>query len=216
MAAYIHSPTPLFFIHIPKTAGNSIRNHMIQIGGGNWTGNKHLTQKELFENTKGMRHFREGLEKYTFFTVVRNPYDRLVSAYHYYLGGGGRKEVILQRRLHGIRNISRSNVGLPETFEGFIRGDWIHPEKWGCATKLQSEYFDNAEIIRFENLEKDYFDFLLPRLPSMPRVRPLECSNKSEHKSWQQYYTPELAEIVYKMQKADFDSFGYSPDIGAG
>lgn len=211
MAAYIDSPTPLFFIHIPKTAGNSIKNHMAQIGGRSWTGNKHLTQKELFENTNG-----KGLEKYTFFTVVRNPYDRLVSAYHYYLRGGGRKEVIRQRRLHGNRGISRSNVGLPETFEGFIRGDWIHTEKWGCATKLQSEYFDNAEIIRFENLEKDYFDFLLPRLPPMPRVRPLECSNKSEHKSWQEYYTPELAEIVYKMQKADFDAFGYSPDIGAG
>lgn len=208
MACYIKNPH-LFFIHIPKTGGNSISWHLKKnFRGHDWHktrhGAKHADQTKIFEDTKETEMV---LDRYTFFTVVRNPYDRMVSAYHYYLKGGGELEI----RKNG------ASRRLPKTFEGFVRGEWENSQKWGCATKLQSEYFTQAEIIRFEHLEKDYFDFLLPRLPSDTNcTRSLEHANPSKHKPWQELYTPELAEIVYTAQKPDFDAFGYSSEIGAG
>lgn len=81
----------LFFIHIPKTGGSSIERclSLDQLKGGykfKYTKNnktiqcksspQHLTLdilEDAIENFQSFKHF----------TVVRNPYDRLVSEYHF-------------------------------------------------------------------------------------------------------------------------------------
>lgn len=68
------------FVHVPKTSGLYIENKMclhakklntkyIKFGG-------HYTYEQM--------HTKENIAHYTFFTIVRNPYDRIISAFNYY------------------------------------------------------------------------------------------------------------------------------------
>ena len=68
------------FIHIPKTGGRSIKN---SIGAPSEApGGGHLTLQELVDNgSDGVGNtYQENLPVVCF---VRNPYDRLVSAFYY-------------------------------------------------------------------------------------------------------------------------------------
>ena len=68
----------LVFTHIPKNAGTSIREWFTR-----WVPDA----KEMPNVTKHMTphhvHTRH-MEEYTYFAVVRNPYDRFLSIFHHY------------------------------------------------------------------------------------------------------------------------------------
>ncbi|NDB30232.1 hypothetical protein EB155_09610 [archaeon] len=78
----INMRKPLLFIHIPKAGGTSILNFVKKYGddqlgpSSNWHNSVKYYSKE-YRNS----HF--------VFSFVRNPWDRLVSAYTYFTGGFG-------------------------------------------------------------------------------------------------------------------------------
>lgn len=177
------------FIHVPKTAGVSIstwlqRKCKAKYYKKNIHGAKHLDQKRIQKLLLSDEH---DPNDYTYFTIVRNPYDRLVSAYHYYYGKGR----------------------MPHTFEEYIKGDWVHD--WGCAKKQMHQYFDyeadNVKILRFENLQEDFKQIQnhLEKTGQLPKIR-----NKSKHEDYQTYYTDELREIVEERCAKDLKIFEYS------
>lgn len=69
----------LAFIHVPKTSGTYIENKMrkltIKINNEYQRLKGHTPYKEIYE---------ENIAHYTFFTVVRNPYDRIISTFNHY------------------------------------------------------------------------------------------------------------------------------------
>ena len=75
----------LCFIHIPKTAGSSVEKML------GWSGEKHLIGKINPKYNVCPQHlYWQELQQevpevvdYIKFSIVRNPYDRLVSEYHY-------------------------------------------------------------------------------------------------------------------------------------
>ncbi len=67
----------LIFIHIPKTAGTSLQEL--------------LFNKKIFNaHRKSLKIIKKigRYNDYYKFAIVRNPFDRLVSIYHYYILGG--------------------------------------------------------------------------------------------------------------------------------
>ena len=75
MSLYIKNPKSTF-IHIPKTGGTSISTWLKNAYGVNYNkGFKHASYEEM-KRTFGDLGFT--------YTVVRNPWDRVVSAYFYY------------------------------------------------------------------------------------------------------------------------------------
>ena len=76
-------------IHINKTAGTSVSDWLLNLVD---TGNKsHLTGKG--EANSSHRIIEEFTNKHFYFTIVRNPYDRLASHYfNWESQGKGRKE----------------------------------------------------------------------------------------------------------------------------
>lgn len=202
----------LIFIHIPKCAGRSI-SEVFNQRFDQFIANHYYTEYYRFWNS------------YRKFTIVRNPYDRLVSMYNY----------IQQHRRHkgepigcngaGFEKWVRSNISArqetplhleqpgfstsPQGFRG-TDGDlgsrhWFTCQRAFITTPIKKE--DSITIFRFEDGMSGVEDFIAK---SGPRVT-IPHKNKSEHKPWQEYYTPRLLEFLSTKNIITIDCriFGY-------
>lgn len=186
------------FIHIPKTAGSSVSKTL-----GN-DGSKHQMLK--YYEAYDPKRFRS----YYKFTFTRNPYDRLVSAYHYVLQiENDFDQVWATTYLNGVDSFSdfvhrlKNPVYRNQVFKHLV-------------FKPQHQFVQdlNGQIAidfvgRFENLEED-FKIICERLKI---ANTLLFSNRSKHDPYHNYYTPELAALVYSYYKEDFIKFGYESEL---
>jgi len=167
------------FIHIPKNAGTSIEeyfgNESVRIQPS-----KHADIHEI------KRKFKNSYNNYRKFTIIRNPYDKMVSWYFY-----------LKRNLGENYNIIEFN-------------DWIEdPSKFWHADdpisylKPQHEWVDKTvEIVKFENINKELNVFFNEEID-------LPVTNKSKHDHYLEYYNRESLDIIYNRYKEDFEKFNY-------
>ena len=121
------------FIHIPKTGGISISESLF----GNY-GLSHMTAKEAYEIYKPISFYR-----YFKFSVVRNPWDRLFSAYTF-LKSGGMNQV----------DSDWANTHLVEIndFESFIK-DWLNPNRIYSEIHFKPQFeflLNNNNIIKID------------------------------------------------------------------
>ena len=181
------------FIHIPKTAGTSIEEI---IGGSGHTPIKEIIENKLRYNIKGKIP--------PVVAFVRNPYDRLVSAYSNITQLG--------------ENYSKQNeIDTIPTFTELVR----NLDKYGDLTFniphfYPQHYFleyegelQTHEIYRFENLTVDFnkmkkeFGF----------SGDLLHKQKSKHKHYKDYYDKELADLTYNFYRRDFELFNYNKEL---
>ena len=166
------------FIHIPKNAGTSIEayfaNESVRVQPS-----KHADIHEI------KRKFKNSYKKYKKFTVIRNPYDKMVSWYFY-----------LKRNL-GDYNVIEFN-------------DWIidplkfwHADDPVSFLKNQHEWIDDTVVvIKYENLNKEINNFFNKKID-------LPVMNKSNHKHYLKYYNKKSLNIIYDRYKEDFKKFNY-------
>jgi hypothetical protein len=184
------------FIHIPKSAGMSVSKALF---GGKSGG--HATAKEYV----GF-YGREKYASYFSFSFVRNPWDRLVSAYFYLKEGGSSKT---DRRY-------RDNIlNKFEDFNSFVES-WITKDSIQNIMHLrpQKDYltiFGNDVKVnyvgKFETLEED-FKKIANRIGvdvELPRIN----VNQSRDEDYRQYYNENSIEVVSRVYKKDIEMFGY-------
>ncbi|WP_448210854.1 sulfotransferase family 2 domain-containing protein [Colwellia sp. MEBiC06753] len=184
------------FIHLPKCAGVSVNKALF----GNLAGG-HLTYRE-YQAILGTKT----LDKYFTFTFVRNPWDRVVSAYHFLKNGGfGAQD----------KHWFDHNLGHNHDFNEFVL-DWLTPNNiWKKHHfRPQTHYLKNRQaqvaldfIGRVENMALD-FDYVAKRLNC--DVNLLEKSNISQHLGYHNYFSQEAKERVAKIYKQDIEMFGYN------
>lgn len=178
------------FIHVPKAAGTSIS--LALYGEDPW----HYTADDY------RREYPKQFEKYFTFAFVRNPFDRLLSTYLY---------SFVQKERHPTTSVAF--VTEYTSFEQFIL-DWINIEN------VNSHYFfypqlryltdESGRMLidylgRMETIAEDY-QFVRARLGADVE---LEQRNKTEHKDYQSYYTPEMIQLVEDVYGDDLKLFGY-------
>tara|TARA_Y100000034_G_scaffold105774_1_gene133394 strand:+ start:836 stop:1396 length:561 start_codon:yes stop_codon:yes gene_type:complete len=171
------------FIHTPACAGTSMER-MEWVGGSG-----HAT---------AIRLLAEAPADYVSWGFVRNPYDRLVSVYH--------------KAAQHVKKWPGSPQCEGVTFSTFVRSlqrRWIvTPHTLPMTTFLCD--VDNACHLdytgRFETVDKD-IKVIADRLGA-PHTQ-LPHLNPTQHDAWQEYYSPELYEIVGELYSDDFDVFGY-------
>lgn len=179
------------FIHIPKNAGKSIEKKLF---GEEYGGHYPIS---FFKQT-----YPEQFKHYFKFCVVRNPWDKLVSAYHYLKSG----------RMANSQKFQKYT-----TFRQFVVEyvNMLSHDQLIDHVKTQSWFItiDGGvcvdEILKFETLDHDFekiknkvnYEDVLPHIGELKR----------EH--YTHYYDDETIKIVENLYKEDIERFGYKYDI---
>lgn len=185
------------FIHIPKTAGISISNSLF----GRHTGNHaRIKEYKIIFNKKEFNSFFK-------FTFVRNPWDRLLSAFIYLKNGGRNKEDYLWAEKHLSPYRSFNDFVLQWVNKRNIdKGIHFMPQ-YKFLTTLKNFKPEVDFIGLFENIHNDY-EYVRNMLHM---DRKLIFENKTEGKigDYRSYYTDKIIEIVFNVYNEDIMFFGY-------
>jgi hypothetical protein len=191
----------LVFVHIPKTAGTSIRTGLSTFPRTRSRRYLRLrTHARAFEYrlALGEQRWRE----YFSFAVVRNPFDLMVSSYFWWL-----------EKAHKFRSLKRMRQRVREMadFREFIRSDLGR----GYINEYRGDIFDwislDGDIIvdhvaRVETLADDWRT-ICERVGVQAADLPRE--NTTTRGDYRRYYDDETAEIVAERFHKTIDLFGY-------
>jgi hypothetical protein len=203
--AMINHRYKFIFVHINKCAGQSVRRALPRGTRGHHTIMHYLALCE-----------REGRDpsEYFKFTIVRNPWDKVVSFYHYH-----------QRRKWDIFPWTTANE--PD-FNAFIRKLFIDDEGALAHEIFRGRSGDSTHHLRLSNSldwvsgpdGKILVDFI-GRVESLQadfnevcdrigiKRRQLPHANRSSHKPYWEYYDDVSREIVAGRFRRDIDYFDY-------
>ena len=167
--------------------------------------------KELFEK----ENKKDEWKHYFKFTFTRNPFDRLVSNWHYIHKSLEDYKKILEK--HGsdfipnhIEWIQHCQMLTSEckTFKEYIKLSCAWPT--GNDSGLNFAFDKDEKFVdfigKFENLQED-FNIICDKI-GIPQQQ-LPHKNKTKHKHYTEYYDDETRELVAKKFAKDIEYFGY-------
>jgi len=184
----------IIFVHIPKTAGISVAKAIF--GDVSLEGHRSIMFYKNF--------FNEDFSEYFTFSVVRNPWDRLYSAFKFLEKGG--------INIHD-RNAYEQYLEEYKDFEDFVTNGlnkkmiyeimhFIPQSEFICSKdgKIDVNY-----IARFENL-KDDISKLSEKINN-----PIELDHHNSNKkvSYKEIYTSDMIKKVEEIYKMDIINFNY-------
>ena len=195
------------YIHIPKTAGNSINRAF----GLDW------------EDHKDLRRYAAELSpadfaRYYKFAIVRNPWDRLLSEFNYQRKksrpGASRLGVLTATRAtRRFRDWVRLVLATPEAWPASTWGGAVSPGIHRWSPQVDWISLDGRiavdRVLRLERLKHEFpgvcRDLGVPALPLPHRNR-----RRHWHYSW--YYDAATRELVAQYYRSDLEAFGYEFD----
>jgi hypothetical protein len=184
------------FVHVGRTGGSSFE----RIAGVEVTSNektKHFGNTDFDEKHESFEYYKikypDEFNAFFKFTIVRNPFDRLVSRWLW--------------RTNVVKNIGEMD------FKDFI----LQTNYGQYSKKFKLSEFSIQESIkkfdyigRYENIDLTY-NYLCEKL-NLSNVN-IPHANKTNHERYQEYYTEESIQIVREMYKDDLELFGYDFEI---
>lgn len=182
------------FIHVPKTAGKSVSEGLLHIRS---VGHNPASWYQAVSAKKYARYFK--------FAFVRNPWDRLVSAYEYLLEEGSATSNKDTEWAEFIKSFG--------SFDDFVC-QWVNERNIYRRTVLTPQFeflVDNFGGLsvdylgRFETLEEDY-QCLAEKIGGCD---PLPHKNASSRKDFRSYYSAQAIDIVARVYAEDIRLFGY-------
>ena len=189
----------LKFIHITKCAGTSIED-IGKNNGMSWGrfdteyinafGHWHACFSNDSDKISALKN------KYKWFMVVRDPYERLISEFYCIYGG--------------YNTGSLDTVDL-KTFNSFIKNKIINRSTTGDHYTEQYKYLDintNIHIIHFENIEVG-FNQLMESYNSSIRLNEKRNAARCIKQFTKESFTPELIMLINYVYHYDFVCFGY-------
>jgi hypothetical protein len=192
------------FVHIPKTAGNSIQNVLRQYSedrvGAEGPGQDGVERFGVWNEAYGLRKHstlaecREVMGEALFgslfkFCCVRNPWDRAISFYF-----SPHRGTVSWDRPAFLASLDRL-----KPCSSYVALD-------GPVEANRSPFTNVNFVMRYERLDEDFCEAC--RRIGIP-FEPLAVRNKSERGPFAQYYDPELADLVRARFKEDINHFGY-------
>jgi len=192
---------PLKFIHITKTAGSSIEAIGLEQNirwGINHT--EYGFWHEIFKRKpESLR------KKYDWFTVVRNPYKRILSEYHF---------LINALKINENHTIQQFNTFITKWIKNASQNIENHPifgRVGGDHFTEQYKYLDSStkiHVLKFENLEIEF--------NALMKLYNYKCTlNKKIQVSKNKRFTindlsKDTIKLINTVYKKDFEFFGYT------
>ena len=194
------------FIHNPKCAGNSIAKSL-EIGQYAAPARGSLEYKLQYH--QDLLTHKKLINEHTYkhyykFSIVRNPFDRVVSAYFWY------KQTDRKDNKH-VRRV------LPDTFSEYVLN--LKELQTLPAIKKHSHFFCQYDTVfngissdldfigRFETIESDIDD--ISRDLHIDKIV-LPHINKKQHRHYREYYNQDTIDIVEDLFKNDLKHFKYT------
>lgn len=185
------------FVHIPKCAGSSI-NQQLKLKSMGFSGHAPISYHSEYSH-------------YFSFTFIRNPYDRIASAYKYFckLRPGHRWYK---------RNSIISDIANKMEFGEFVNHipDFMRLMKREAGSFESGIHFQPFDyfidqpidfIGRFENIQEDYLQILsLLKLP--PKILPK--TNSTNNLNYRELYIEETKSKVYNIYQEDIKKYNYN------
>tara|TARA_R110000823_G_scaffold285222_2_gene403695 strand:- start:1161 stop:1793 length:633 start_codon:yes stop_codon:yes gene_type:complete len=191
----------ILFIDICKTAGTSIgiafdTSDLVSVIGSadSVYGNGQYPKKHHGLGERCRIPVKDVTKFDYIFSVVRNPYDRVLSLFTWHQKRGELKDISFSEFLTSLEDISASVNTLHATIpqvEYVKRGDVVVPDK----------------ILRFEKIKED-FNALLKEL-NLPSIPLPHANNSGSSKPSKEWYTKKDIERVNSYYHQDFKVFGY-------
>ena len=185
---YINDKKKFIHIHIPKTGGTSLSS-MVRTTGG------HCRLNDMIK-------VGVDISKYYKFTMVRNPFSRLVSFYH---GSGIQKKdgVYWVKFLSKYKNFEHFVLECLPTYEHGSGMTHIEP---------QTDWITNEEgvismdyIGRFERFDESCRE-ILNKVGIGVNIAHL---NGSKHGDYRNYYNDKMIDVMNTFYDTDLSNFGY-------
>ena len=218
------------FVHVPKTAGQSIENFFLGLHGLKWKERAPLLLRYNPDPSKGphrLAHLKaseylsygyvepETFRRYFKFSFVRNPWDRLVSEYRF---------LQLEERVPFREFVEQSFSTIDNDGNASLH---ITPQV-GYLTDQAGEYLVDF-VGRFETLEADFAQVAQTLDLSEARLSHRNVSgegkmarlyrrvtgrkpNRDRQVPYQSYYSNQLRERVTAYYAEDIERFGYCFD----
>lgn len=186
----LYAPLAVGFTHVPKNGGTSIVHWFTDNVPQTKKINKelnHITARQLY-----VRHPDISM----MFAVVRNPWSRYVSWYHF---------LVQSRADKAASQLKDDNVDIG--FERFVKEMLHHPAgEMNWATQQVVWLDAKVDIImRAENLTEDFK--VIQQMYG--KTAPLGVVNTTQHLHYTTYYTPELVNIIGDAFSDDVKRFNY-------
>ena len=188
------------FVHVPKTAGNAIE---VTLPKCDRRKNRALF-REMVPREKHL-HLEDAPSNGMFkFGFTRNPWDRMVSLYHFRSQKDNQNNKFDQQRLR--------DLGFEKCLLTSILGEnnppWNRPEL--NMTNDAMTWLEGCDYIgRYETLQED-FDKISEIIGLEKKELP--HTNSSNHVDYREYYTDEMIEYVARTHKRTIEKFGYTFD----
>lgn len=191
------------FIHIPKTAGSSIRSTLQPYSIPKQTSKllKHFNLPSNYQKFSFRLHAslqdaenkipNDIFTSYKKIAFVRNPWDRLVSTFAY--------------KVHGTDDKDRNRN---DSFEKFIHREFKRKDRQQAFYLLNRHGKLACDFIgRFESLSEDYNEMQV--LLNIPLSTLPQLNASKRQNTYRDYYTPQTKELVAKYYQDDIKLFGY-------
>ena len=184
------------FVHIPKCAGTSVRRSLFGRDGGH-------RPLEVFRTMVPPEMFDQSFK----FTFVRNPWDRLVSAFFF----------LQKSDLERNRRFARRNLSAFTDFDSFVRQWLTRKSIWSFTHFLPQHHFIcidqrlGVDFVGFyENLPEDFA--IVAKKIGRPAGLRDENRLGGRAKDYRQYYSDETRQMVADVYAEDIALLGYSFD----
>ncbi len=196
-------------IHVPRTAGTSLTSAIY----GHFLGHFSITSLLAVAPIAVLALPR--------FAIVRNPWDRLVSAWSFARQGYGNGEATDTGPSPSSRDLVR--IRHPELYRG--------PD-FATFDSFVLEWFAHRDVRRLDGVFKPQTDYVLAADGSMPfnhlgRIEKLDETigwlssqlgrtialprfNSSDRDEYRQYYTAQTRDLVARIYARDIAAFGYT------
>jgi hypothetical protein len=198
------------FIHIPKTAGQSLTQWIRHHDKQTVLFNMHASASDLISQNIPLGET---------FTIIRNPYDRVVSTFSYYQANALRQvdqkrielitdQEILQWEKQRIEAVRAQDYFTSLTFEQWLLECIEDHRKFWVVDNSLTEYTKYVTtIFKYETLENDFKimeDWFYTRL-DFPEI------NITRMDDYRHYYkSQKTKDFVYDFFQEDFKNFEYT------
>ena len=187
----------LLFIHVPKTGGKSVEAYLKSLSGGQAL--FHPRKQDIFPCSPQHMHaemlellFGESYVQYSFM-VVRNPYRRFVSEYHWRVTRKG-GEQDFESWSHQVLDELEHDL--------FILDNHLRPQiEFRMRNTVVHRLEDGLENAVHAAVQAVGLDLPVPVLDHTHRTDKAEVSGSRG-----------LAERLKQLYAADFEAFGYDPE----